>query len=162
MASPAGSRWSRKDSTEADAEASSLGSVFAFSGPATEHPTRSAGTSTRVVPGRTTCVGAVTGPCDVVGTRPNGTPSRQGSHQPRRSVHGHPGIVGVDLGIATAHTVVVCDETGATLTRRRARRRRRRETSRGGDGTDRRRTATGGGVLRATRPRRPPRVVRQV
>src|SRR5690348_3219953 len=30
-------------------------------------------------------------------------------------------IVGVDLGVATAHTVVVCDETGATLTRRRCR-----------------------------------------
>ena len=30
-------------------------------------------------------------------------------------------IVGVDLGIATAHTVVVCDGTGATLARRRCR-----------------------------------------
>ena len=26
-------------------------------------------------------------------------------------------IVGVDLGVSTAHTVVACDETGATLTR---------------------------------------------
>src|SRR5437588_10730058 len=30
-------------------------------------------------------------------------------------------IGGVDLGIATAHTVAICDETGATLARRRAR-----------------------------------------
>src|SRR4051812_6811176 len=30
-------------------------------------------------------------------------------------------IVGVDLGVSTAHTIVVCDETGATLTRRRCR-----------------------------------------
>lgn len=30
-------------------------------------------------------------------------------------------IVGVDLGIATAHTVVICDGTGAILARRRCR-----------------------------------------
>src|SRR4051794_33718597 len=50
-------------------------------------------------------------------TRPAGIDS----HRPRRRIMGTRRIVGVDLGIATAHTVAICDDTGTTVSRRKAR-----------------------------------------
>ena len=96
-----------------------LADVNASSDPATEDPNREVDRPVRSSPVWTTCLGAVTGLTATVGAVAVKNLGRRGSVIRGRRTMTTRRIVGIDLGLTSAHTVVVIDEAGEALARRR-------------------------------------------